>query len=116
MDTDKPGEACGSLIVGLLLLAGAYIVGLDFLGDERQWWHYLIALPLGLLWLWLVYWGGLGAILKWIGVSGAGIFVAGLACAKGAVPLADGSRCWILGPWDILRGAGETWDVSSLGV
>jgi hypothetical protein len=75
MATQESDAGCGTVVGGLMVLALAYILGFSFLGEERQWWHYLIALPLGLLWLWLVYSGGLESILKWVGVSGIGILL-----------------------------------------
>ena len=48
------GIGIGKLIGGLLGFGFAYVLGLAILGGGSQWWQHLLALPVGVLWLWIV--------------------------------------------------------------
>lgn len=48
------GIGFGKLIGGLFFLSIAYVFGLSFLGGADKWWQHVFALPVGLLYFWLM--------------------------------------------------------------
>ena len=48
------GIGIGKLLGGLLGFGLAYLIGLGFLGGGSEWWQHVFALPIGMLWLWLM--------------------------------------------------------------
>ena len=48
------GIGLGKLIGGLLGFGFAYLMGLAFLGGGSEWWQHVLALPIGMLWLWMI--------------------------------------------------------------
>ena len=87
MSSNQSQFGCSSLLVGLVFLAIAYAVGLGLLGGleeegSREWWHYVVPLPCGLIWFWFYLGNGsdvLGdvfvGLLKWLLVPVGGIWL-----------------------------------------
>ena len=53
MSSSQSEPGCGMAILALILLAVAYFVGLAAMDGmtegARQWWHYVAALPVGII-------------------------------------------------------------------
>ena len=56
------GSALGSFLGFLMAFFLCYYWALSVFGEERQWWHFLLAIPLALL-FWALVYGGLGAVI-----------------------------------------------------
>ena len=68
--SDHPGcgESLGLILLTLLSLALGYAIAISAFEEPRRWWHYLVAVPVGLL-FWAWFWGSgtlLAPLAEWI--------------------------------------------------
>ena len=77
MSSNSSESGCGMLALTSLGLAGGYIYALGTLGETHAWWHYLAAIPLGLLLADLMFFGAsfTGGLLMLAALPGIGIWL-----------------------------------------